>query len=164
MRFVVVQRLCWDTGGWGRPEDLSAFLSPQNHFAGHFLQCMRMDCQEWEIIFRPAILMDHASPSIAPAYIKVTHFSSFLRLRLDRFSMTMFSFDHWFSSASQALSCCDFVQRGVIEIGRLNHLDLLDVDRSKGATSGDRQYRASRPIQMADSLSLPILMLPLVMV
>ena len=109
MRFVVVPRLCWDTGGWGRPEYLSAFLSPHNQFAGHFLQCMRMDCQAWEIIFRPAILMEYAYPSIAPAYIKVPHFSSFQCRCLDRFSMTMFSFDHWFSSAIQALSCCAFV-------------------------------------------------------
>ena len=74
---MVAPRLHLDTGGWGQAKFLSAFLSPHNHFAGHLLQCMRMDCQAWEIIFRPAILMDHAFLSIAPAEIKMPRFSSF---------------------------------------------------------------------------------------
>ena len=161
---VVVPRLRWDTGGWGRPGHFSVFLSPHNSFACCLLQCLRMDRRAWDIIFCPSRLLGHASPSIDPAEIKLSCFSYFQLRRLACFPMAMFSFTHWSRSVIQAFSWCALFQRGVIEIGRLNHLDLLNFDRSKEAASGDRWYCASSPIQMAYLLFLPIVMIPLVMV
>ena len=115
------------------------------------------------MIFLPDRLIGNASPSISPAEIKVPCFSSFRHQCLDFLSMTRFSFSQWSRFVIQALSLYAFVQQGLIVIGRIEHSDLIAVDISKWAASGDGRYCLSMPIQMSDLLSLPIVMLPLVM-